>query len=412
MTKTTTRNLLLFAGIMAIALNLRAPLAAIGPLLGFIQSDLGLTATQAGLLTTFPLITFAIFSPVATALALKYGLEVSLKVALAFILAGTVLRTTGSQTALFTGTLIIGAGIAIANVLLPSIVKRDFPHKYGEMTSLYALVMGAGSFIIACIAVPLVDVAKENAVTVVPQWAFPLALMAVIPLAAMLLWLPQLKNRNAAAQNQNGRTSKRKLLRSPAAWLITLYLAINSLITYVMFSWLPTIVVDAGFTPEQAGYVHGAMQLATAVPGIVMIPLMSRFQDKRPLAFCLCSLNLISLLGLMLLPSFAFFWALTFGFGIGAVFILGLSLFGIRTAHPQEAAALSGLSQFIGYLLAAVGPTLIGLLYQSSGSWTLPLSVCCGLAALLCAISLGAARSTPISKVPVEAQDIQLNPAT
>ncbi|MFT3801116.1 MAG: MFS transporter [Burkholderiaceae bacterium] len=368
----------LLLGILLIAANLRAPFTGLPPLLGSIQADFGLGTTAVGALTTLPLLAFALVSPFAALLAREYGLERALFGALAAVALGIALRSTGVLWSLYAGTGIIGMGIAVGNVLLPSLVKRDFPDSVAALTGAYALAMGVAAALGSAAVVSLADAIG---------WRSALAAFLILPLAALAVWMTQL---GAHAKPASGTTTPPpggKVWHSALAWQVTLFLGLNSTIYYVAIGWLPTILIDAGLSAEHAGSLHGVLQLATAVPGLVLGPILRRLRDQRLAAAVAAGLSVVALLGLTALPQLALAWSILFGAGTGAGIILGLSFIGLRTRNPHQAAALSGMSQCIGYLLAAAGPMAMGALHDMLGGWRVPLGLCAILA--LVAVFLG-----------------------
>lgn len=378
-------------GILLIAANLRATFTGIAPVLEQIINHFGLSASQAGFLTTLPLIAFAVASPMAATLAKKQGLERTLFVALLFILAGVAARVINTSAMLFVGTAIIGVGIAIANVLLPSLIKRDFPAKVALMTSAYVLTMGVVSGGFSTLVFPL---SQLNGL----GWQLALGSSALITLASIIVWMSQLsKHTKPASIAQHTDTSK-SVWRYLLAWQITLLLGLNSFLNYIIITWLPSILTETGHSATQAGAYHGAFQIATALPGLILIPLLAKLKDQSALSFILAMLSALSALGLLYMPSFAFVWTLMLGFCSGACFILGLSFISLRTDDSQQAASLSGMSQSVGYLLAAIGPMLAGALHTTTGSWSAPLWLC-AIAGVLCALcGLGSGKNTTLAK--------------
>jgi len=377
-TRPAISPVILVLGILLIAANLRGPITGIGPVLDQIIDSFQLTASQAGMLTTLPLLAFAIASPMASTLARKQGLEISLFIALVLIGIGLSSRLIDSVTLLYIGTAVIGVGIAIGNVLLPSLIKRDFPHKVALMTSAYVLAMGifAGSY--SALLIPLAAYKDLG-------WQVALACYGLVTLISILIWLPQLKLHTKPTKNITQPIRKGKIWHHATAWHITLCLGLNSFFTYVMIAWLPNILMEGGHDAQQAGVIHGTFQLASAVPGIVLIPLLAKLNDQRILAMSLAILGFICALGLLYLPDFAFIWATTLGFCSGAIFILGLSYISYRTHHSAQAASLSGMAQCVGYLLAAIGPMFAGALHTYFISWT-PVLWLCAIASLLCGV--------------------------
>lgn len=389
--KSRFTGILLVLGILLIAANLRATFTGIAPVLEQIINHFGLSASQAGFLTTLPLIAFAVVSPMAATLAKKQGLERTLFVALLFILAGVAARVINTSAMLFVGTAIIGVGIAIANVLLPSLIKRDFPAKVALMTSAYVLTMGVVSGGFSTLVFPL---SQLNGL----GWQLALGSSAIITLASIIVWMSQLsKHTKPASIAQHANTSK-SVWRYLLAWQITLLLGLNSFLNYIIITWLPSILTETGHSATQAGAYHGAFQIATALPGLILIPLLAKLKDQSALSFILAMLSALSALGLLYMPSFAFVWTLMLGFCSGACFILGLSFISLRTDDSQQAASLSGMSQSVGYLLAAIGPMLAGALHTTTGSWSAPLWLC-AIAGVLCALcGLGSGKNTTLAQ--------------
>lgn len=376
---------LMIAGILLIAANLRAPFTGVPPLLEQIQAAFLLSPAAAGMLTTLPLLAFFAVSPFSARLAGTIGLERALFLCLVLIASGIALRNYASMAALFGGTACIGAGIAIGNVLLPSLLKRDFPGKVGTLTSLYVLTMGIAAALLSSMAIPLANASSHG-------WRFSLGIMIILPVITMVLWLPQLR-RPASKPVQAHSQADRPVWRALLSWQITFYLGINSLVYYIIIGWLPAILMDAGYSAAYAGSLHGLLQLASALPGLLMIPVINRSKDLSRVSYAVTTLMLAGLLGLWLMPAWAAGWIVVFGFGTGASIILGLTFVSIRANSPQQAASLSGMAQSIGYLLAASGPTAIGALYQSSGNWHSALGLCCALTFIMVLLSAPVGKS-------------------
>ncbi|WP_343721532.1 MFS transporter [Herbaspirillum seropedicae] len=365
------RSLWLIAGILLIAANLRAPVTAVGPVMGLLQQTFALSAGAAGLMLTLPLLCFALVSPLAARTARSLGLERTLLLALLLIGAGILLRSSGTVAGLLAGTCIIGCGIAGGNVLLPSLLKRDFTDDLTRMTAIYALTMNSVSALGSVCAVPLA--ARLG-------WAWALAAFIALPLVAMLAWLPQLQ-RDTRPANVPARAAS--IWRQPLAWQVTFFLGTNSLVYYVVTAWLPSILAANGYSAVQAGNLHGLMQLASALPGLLLVPLGPRIRDHRPVAVSMSAATVLSLVGLIGWPQASLVWVPLFGFGTGAVLILGLAFVGTRVSTPPQAAALSAMAQSVGYLLAATGPIVMGRLHDANGGWTPVLVLCAGGAVLM-----------------------------
>jgi CP family cyanate transporter-like MFS transporter len=176
------------------------------------------------------------------------------------------------------------------------------------------------------------------------------------------------------------------------AWQVTLFFGLNSTIYYIGISWLPAILTDAGMSPERAGSVHGVLQFATAVPGLVLGLVLRHIHDQRLPAAGSALMSAVALLGLIVAPQQALVWSALFGLGTGSGIIMGLTFIGLRTGHVQQAAALSGMAQCVGYLLAAAGPPVMGLLHDALGSWQVPLGICVMLALVIAVMGMLAGR--------------------
>ncbi len=394
------RPVLLIVGILFIAMALRAPVTGVPPLVGLIREQLGLSNTAAGMLITLPLLAFAVVSLVSAGMARRHGLERTLFFALLLIGGGIVLRSQGQAWALYAGTAVIGSGIAIGNVLLPSLLKRDFPQRLAGLTSAYVLTMSIAAGAASALAVPLASLAGGD-------WRISTLCMLVIPLAGALLWLPQLANHTPPASSTAHAPHGGRLWHSPLAWQVTLYLGINSFVFYVGVSWLPAILRDAGYSAERAGSLHGLLQLMSAGPALFLAPVVRRMKDQRAAAFCSAAASLVAFRGLIVAPGWATLWIVLLGLGTGGGIILGLMFVGLRASHAQQAAALSGMAQCIGYLFAASGPTLVGALHDRLGGWSVALGLCAGLCVAMAGCGLLAGRNIQVGQFRAHAAEPQ-----
>ncbi|MFV0577032.1 MAG: MFS transporter [Vibrio sp.] len=352
---------LLIIGVLFIAGNLRATVSGVAPMLGEISNSFTLSSIEAGMLTTLPLIAFALFAPPSAYFAKRFGLEYTIFGALLLIAIGVVCRSYGLVGSLFLGTILIGIGVSIGNVLLPIIVKRDFPMKVAVMTSSYVLAMGAASSLTSVFSIPLAKFHQLG-------WQVALSAIVILTVLAMLIWLPQLKYNSKPTVLATDVTST-NLWANKLAWQISIYLGFGSFFTYIIMAWLPTINVLAGYTEAEAGVIHGVFQIGTALPGIFLIPLMAKLDDQRIPAFGICLVAGICCVGILKLPEYSYFWSLMLGVASGAWFILGISFISLRTSNSLQATSLSGMAQFIGYSCAAVGPMLGGYINELTQSW-------------------------------------------
>lgn len=367
---------LLVLSIILVALVLRAPITSVGPIIDQIRSSMGLSSAMTGLLTTLPLLAFAFISPLVPRLAAAIGMERSLFCAAVLLTAAIVVRSLPSVYALFLGTALLGAAIAVGNVLLPSLVKRDYPDKVGLMTGIYTVAMNLGAAVGSGISVPLTEGLGFS-------WQGTLAATAVIALLAALVWLPLLRRKETAQsrtrsvqpqQDSSHASLRRKLWTSPLAWSVSLFLALQSFCFYVNVTWIPLILADKGISHADAGWLLSVMQLV-GMPATFIIPILAgKRASQRGLAMLTSSLFIAGYLILLLgSGSWALVSMIVLGLGVGGGFGLALMFFALRSSTTEQAAELSGMAQAIGYLLAASGPILFGLIHDWRGSWTVPL---------------------------------------
>ncbi|REK74254.1 MFS transporter [Paenibacillus paeoniae] len=378
----------LIAGIVFIAMNMRAPLTSVGPLSELIRGDLQLTGTWAGMITTLPLLAFALLSPFVPRLGRRYGMERVLLVAILFLFIGTVLRSASGTAALFGGTAILGLAIAVCNVLLPGLIKRDFPDRLGVMTGVYSISMNLCGAIASGISVPL-------AVGAGLGWKGALGVWGILSFVALLVWLPQLRSRQAAIASVSSESERRvNVWRSPLAWQITLFMGIQSMLFYVLIAWLPDMLRLQGVSSDQSGWLLSMMQLAV-LPFTFIVPVLAaRMSNQRILVVFTSVFILAGTLGLLYGSSnLLMAWIILLGMGIGFAFSLSMMFFGLRTRTSRQAAELSGMAQSVGYLLAATGPTLFGFLHDATQSWKAPLMILVAASVLLGIVGLGAAKN-------------------
>ncbi|MFS7878541.1 CynX/NimT family MFS transporter [Streptomyces asiaticus] len=392
---------LLLIGIVLASLNMRAALAGVSPLLGEISGHFGLSATTGSLVTTIPLIFMGLASPFAPRLARRRGTEAVLLSALVLLLGGILLRVAPPVMALFAGGALVGSGIAFLNVLMPGLVKRDFPHRAAGMTALYTTSMIGGATVSAASAVPL-----ENALG---GWRGSLASWSLLAAVAALVWIPQtvLARRGthhgepaAAPVRTPVRTTsgaEPRLGRSALAWQVTLFMGLQSSIAYVCIAWMPTIFTDHGMSKSAAGLVFAFSTMVQMVGSFVVPTLAGRMRSQRTLAVAVAALMGAGIAGLLVAPAAgAWVWAALIGVGQGGSVGLALTMMVLRTGDAHTSARLSGMAQTWGYLLAAVGPLALGAVHQTTGGWALPLTLMLAVCGALALLGLGAGRDRRI----------------
>ncbi len=384
------KNILLISGIVLIALNLRPALAGVGPLVSTIREATGLSNAMLGLLTTLPLLAFGVLSTLTPLFTKRMGIEGTLALAMALLSGGILLRVIPTNWALFAGTLLLGIAIAFGNVLLPSLVKRDFPNHTGIMTSVYSSMLGLGATIAAGVSVPLAHDLDWG-------WRWSLGSWAALAILAFIVWLPQLKDLTVPKQERNFLTSMKELGGSLVAWQVALFMGLQSLAFYVVLAWLPEILQDRGLSPNNAGWMLSLSQ-AMGVVGTIFIPVWAeKINDQRKLVWGLMIAEAISLIGLMFPdPFLVALWASIIGLTLGGSFGLALLFIVLRSSNSETATELSGMAQSIGYLLAAIGPTLFGAMHDFTGAWFIPLLFLLIIVGAKLIFGLGAARPQEI----------------
>lgn len=355
------------AAIAIIALNLRPSISGIGPLISEIRLDTGLSNTLLGMLTTLPVLAFGIFSVLTPLFTRRLGTEGTMAFALVILTAGILLRVIPDLFALYLGTLILGIGIALGNVLLPGIVKKKFPKKFGLVTGIYSSMLGIGAAIAAGISVPL----SENAGL---GWRWSLGAWAILSFIAFLAWFPQLSENIPAVARRNLRSSIKELGKSRIAWMVAIFVGLQSLTFYTIIAWLPEILQERGMNASTAGWMLAMVQ-GTGVIGTFVFPAWaSNRQRQRLPVVILVLIEMVSLAGLMI-PTLYLTPLLVsiLGFSLGGSFGMALLFIGMRTRGTDSANELSGMAQSVGYTLAATGPALFGGIYDLSQNWLIPL---------------------------------------
>ncbi|MFJ7911880.1 CynX/NimT family MFS transporter [Kitasatospora sp. NPDC096204] len=388
--------LLLLTGIVLVALNMRACLAAVSPMVGEIRQTFGLSATVGGLITTVPVLFQGVGAPLTPRLTRRFGAERVVLGAVLVLGAGVLLRVLPSVAALYAGCVVIGVAIAVLNVSMPGLVKREFPDRAAAMTGVYSTTMLVGATLAAGTSVPL-----EHALG--GGWRASLGAWSLLALIAAVAWLPQvLRARQERQQEQQGAPTAAAapakpiegIWKSPLAWQISLFMGISSLLVYTLVAWMPTILADHGMDRGQAGLVFAFSNLVQ-VAGAFLVPLMAgRMTSQRALAVAMVALNGTGIALLLVAPvSAAWVSATILGVAQGGSLGLGLAFIVLRTRTAAGAAQLSGMSQAIGYLVAAAGPVGAGALRQLTGGWETPLVLMLVLVVVVGAAGWGAGRN-------------------
>lgn len=399
-------RLVLLATVLLVAANLRPAMTVVGPLIEEIGVANGLSPSALGLLGALPVLSLGVFSPLVHRLSARMGMERSILLSLAVLAAGTVLRSVpggplpAGVWTLYLGTVILGAAIAVGNVLVPAVVKRDFPDRVPLMTGLYTAALVGAAAIASGVAVPAASAIG---------WELTLAAAALLAMGTAGIWArrgradrdgpvqlgggggdggeddPGVVGRFDAREAESdaagsadigtaGETG-RGLVRSPIAWQVTAYFGLQSAVFYIMLTWLPSIQTYQGVSAAAAGWWLAAYQAVGIVASLMVGPLMQRTRDQRGIAVGLAAMMALGVAGMAFVPQLLPVWCLISGFASGATLLVSLTIVSLRARTPQQAARLSGMAQGLGYLLAGTGPLLAGALVDVVGSWESVLQV-------------------------------------
>jgi MFS transporter, CP family, cyanate transporter len=358
--------LLLGLAVVLVAANLRPALASVGPVLDDVRADLMLSGITAALLVSLPVLCLGLLAPLAPRLARQWGMEPILTVVLMAIAAGLFMRVLAGTGSLFAGTVIASGAIAVGNVLLPALIKRDFPTHSGTMIGVYTMALSGSAAVAAAATVPLGQAIGLGWRGALGVWVVPVVL-------ALVLWFPFTGGHTPPPPVQTPRGS---LLTDPLAWQVTVFFGVQSLFFYAILSWLPSIYRDHGYSPAAAGFVLSAMTFVQIPITLILPRFAARARDQRVYLAATTTLTAVGLVGVLLAPTtLPYLWSGVMGMGIGGSFSLGLLLFVVRSRTPTDTARLSAMAQTFGYVIAATGPMLLGAVYDATASWTVPLTV-------------------------------------
>lgn len=384
-TKQASQTLLII-GIVFVALNLRPALAGVGPLVSLIRESTGLSNSMLGLLTSLPLIAFGVVSSLTPLITRRFGVSGTLAGALIVLAIGIFIRSLPSIAALYIGTALLGVAIALGNVLIPGIVKRNFPHKSGLVTSIYSAFLGVGAALAAGISLPLADKLSSG-------WRGSLGVWAILAIVSFFVWLPQVWRIKKLANNRSFKTAMRNLGNSNLAWKVAMFMGLQSFGFYVILAWLPEILISRGFDSVYAGWMLSLSQ-ATGILGSLLVPIIAgKRKDQSRMVWILVTIEFICITGLML-PQIGLVpvWAAFIGFALGGTFGLALLFIVLRSDDSETATELSGMAQSVGYFIAAVGPIIFGSIFDITHSWLYPLGLLFIVAFLKLYMGLGAAK--------------------
>lgn len=361
------------AALLLAAVNLRVAVTSVGPLLAEIRAGLGMSGAVAGVLTSLPVLCFALFGFAAPRLARRFGAAAVVAAGLVAVAAGTLVRPWAPGTVAF--VLLSGvalAGVAVVNVLLPMIVKERFADRAGTMTGLYTVALNAGATGAAAATVPLTGALGDD-------WRLGLAAWAVLAVIAVPSWLVLAREPGPVTPAAEPAGPPLRLLREPVAWAIGVYFGLQATSAYVIMGWLPQIYRDAGLSAGTAGVLFG-LTSALGVPlGFLVTSWAGRLRSQSLMALLLGVAATAGYAGLWADPAtLPWLWAALLGVA-NCSFPLVLTLLALRGRTPATVVRLSAFGQGLGYVLAIPGPILIGALHDATGGWQVPLALMVGL---------------------------------
>jgi CP family cyanate transporter-like MFS transporter len=374
-------------GVVLVAFNMRTAVAGVPPIL----NRLGLNGTGQSVLTTIPVLAFGLGALAGPAVRARFGEERTIFGLVVALLVGMLARAIWPGIALFPGTILLGVAIALLNVLLPSLVKRRFPEHAPVLMAAYPTLMTLGSALASAVTVPVLHASGLHLHAALGVWTLPV-------LIALAGWLPQLRARSRPRTGHNHRL-KLSLWRVPLAWQVMATMGLGSLVFYGELSWLPAIYRDRGLSDSAAGVLLSVLSLFGIVGNISAPLLAARCRNQRPVVAGIVAISATGVLGVLLAPAASgVLWVALLGVGQGASLSLSLLLLVLRSADSDVAAQLSSMVQAGGYLIAALGPLVMGLLHTATGGWTVPLLALLGFTLAIGPAGFGAGRDLVIER--------------
>ncbi|RSM40237.1 MFS transporter [Amycolatopsis balhimycina DSM 5908] len=362
---------LLTVAVVLTALNLRPAITGVGPMLAEMRADLGASVVWAGMLTTLPTLCFAGAGLAAPLLARRAGIGAAIAIALAALAAGLALRVLDGPAVVLGGTLVATAGIALINVLVPVVIKDSFPARIGVLTGVYTAALQGGGALGSAVTPRLGDAFGG--------WRPALGGWAVLAVVALLAWILAARGTGRAPRHAGAAEAGRSLLRNRLAWVVTVFFGLQAFYAYAAMGWFPQVLMDAGVSRGDAGLLFGLVSLIAVPISLVVAPMAARQRGQGPWIAGLGVFGFAGTAGLMLAPAWSpLLWSILVGLGM-SVFSLALTVIALRARTGADTARLSGMAQGFGYLFAALGPFLFGLLHDVAGGWTVPLAMLLGL---------------------------------
>ena len=358
MTKQTNKVIILL-GIIFLGMILRTPITSVGAIIGPLKKLLEINNTIAGLITTIPLIAFAIFSPLVAKISNKIGLEKTIFLATIVASIGLLLRFYINTSVFFVTTFIIGVGITVGNVLLPGLTKKYFPENLGVMTGFYAVVMNVSASVAAGISYPILssNVGGEKFST-----GLAVNIWLIVSILNIVIYAIITKN-SKSERIEDKKSGGKGYLRSIKMWSVMLSMGLQSALFYCSVSWFAEIMISKGFTPSEAGLLLSISQFAQ-FPSTFLVPVLAeKIKNKLIIPIFIALGYVVSLVGMVYIQgNFALMtiYIVLFALAGGGSFSYVMYLFSAKSKNEEEAADISGLAQAGGYWLAAIFPPLLG----------------------------------------------------
>ncbi len=389
----TRSTLYLMITVIILGFCLRAPILSVSPLLDTISSELQLSAAQAGWLSTIPVLCFGTVALTAPILLRRWPMDTVLLAMFVIILSGLILRALPPVWILFAGTILVGSGIAVGNVIMPGFIKREAPNQVGRMTALYSAAISASGAIGAGLTIPIMhalDLDWRGAL----RWP---AGITIIGIAILIPWQFSTRSNRPIASHRSERVT---LWRNRIAWYVTGYMGMQSFVFFATTGWLPTYLIAEGMDEQRAGFMLSLSPLFGVAGSFIAPLLVYKRRDQRWLVWLSSAFCAIGLMGMVVFPTTGtILWVSIFGFGSGMTLSIALTFIGLRTPDSRHAAELSMMSQAVGYSIAATGPILIGLAHDMVGNWQIPFALILLSTALLTWVGIGGGRTRLVTDI-------------
>ncbi|MDO4903249.1 MAG: MFS transporter [Limosilactobacillus sp.] len=353
---------LLMLGLVLLGVCMRMPITSIPSVIKEIAATFHVAPTSLGILTTIPLLCFGLLSSIVSSTAQRIGNEMTLAIGMVLMFVGSYLRIINFPL-LMVGTVMVGMAITCINVLLPAIISDKYPEKIGSVTGLYNMAMTLFAAIGAYAIAPITNASS---------WQTAVIVISVIALVTTIVWLPNLKYNDRGESDNGAADAGTNMWKKLNAWWMLLFFGFQCFVFYSIVAWLPTMAMDAGLNSDQSSLIAGLLQLF-ALPFAFAVPVIaSKMSDRRPI---LIAAGVASMIGAVMLlfpvDSFVYFCivALLMGAGSTTTFVLAMTLFGLKTKSVADTRNLSGMVQSVGYLIAALGPVIVGNLNAHTHNW-------------------------------------------